>query len=162
MAMDLSNLLETFVGEENFLKNHLVMILRRDGVCLYNSSSEKDTTSISALLAGFCQAAETLRDFSFSENGEFPIRIGLETSSQGIYIIPTLIGTDSLFFAVVYEGEVNPGRLKAKIRNIVFKMEEYFENQNHEDEKKENFNLHRPFQDISDHEIDQLFSTIGN
>lgn len=162
-----------FSGTE--LDSATTVVLRMDGVVLY--SNVANATHIGALVAGSWQALKQLSSVVLPDNGcEF--RLGFDTTSSGVYVLPFKIGQEEYYFAVLYKDVVNPAQLKNRARILVKSLCKFLlesecdlEEIDHcevkekkvdslaqkvEDERKSYL-----FNEITDDEMNQLFSTVG-
>lgn len=150
------------------LNRYSFFLIRQDGVVLYhnnNLGNSLSKSSIGALLGGVWQASKALSDFIPEKSNDEIFRLSFDTSSQGIYILPIKVYEEELFLGLIYYNEVNPGLIKNKIRDMASSFTEYmhFELKNNlnksnkekvSKESKDDF----LFQDITDAEMDKLFS----
>lgn len=149
------------------LNRYSFFLIRQDGVVLYhnnNLGNSLSKSSIGALLGGVWQASKALSDFIPQKENDEGFRLSFDTSSQGIYILPIKIFEEELFLGLIYFNEVNPGLIKSKIREMAIAFTEYMKYElknNLNKSHKENSEPEFLFQDITDAEIDRLFS-FGN
>ncbi len=153
-----SNEVDNLLDNVGRASGHSIFVCRNDGILLYSNEkkiSQNDQKSMGALVSGVWQAAEALSTFLPNYKNEDVYRLGFDTSSQGIYVLPLNIKQSTYYLGVIFYDEVNPGMIKSQIRNFGQKFINYIENKTyHNNEVKEDF----LFKDITDHEIDQLFS----
>ena len=151
------------VADISQLRNSSLFLCRADGVPLYsNNSLGKDVSeaSVGALLGGVWQAARALASFiPDNEDNEDIFRLSFDTSSRGLYIVPTPINGEEFYLGLIYFSEVNPGQIKSRLRDLSFKFVEYIESISTLIAPKENEDF--LFDDISDDEMDNLFSFGG-
>ena len=160
---------------KNIQKNHFencdIFVCRSDGILLYHrdgpfkTSQQRD--SLGALISGMCQAASGLfANFSSQIENKKPkdvsgeeenYRLSFDTSSKGVYVLPFLLGNNDYYFGIIYSQETNPGQMKSKLREILARLQFYFEENKFMDEIKQSNQF--LFSDITDKEIDQLFSS---
>jgi hypothetical protein len=153
---------------DNKINRYSFFLIRQDGVVLYHNNdlgNSLSKSSIGALLGGVWQASKALSEFIPKNENDEIFRLSFDTSSQGIYIIPIKVYDEELFLGLIYFDEVNPGLVKNKIRDMANSLSEYlhFElksqlNKKSSSKKPESDFL---FQDITDAEMDKLFS-FGN
>lgn len=152
------------------LNRYSFFLIRHDGVVLYhndNLENPLNKSSIGALLGGVWQAARALAAFipddQKNTEAEEGYRLSFDTTSQGVYVVPTKVYGEEFYLGLIYHGEVNPGVIKNKIRGMAVAFSEYMEEElkNHPvvsvQAKKNNEYL---FNDISDVEIDRAFASI--
>ncbi|HXH76653.1 MAG TPA: hypothetical protein VNJ08_16910 [Bacteriovoracaceae bacterium] len=139
-----------------------LFVTREDGITIYDSIQDNTTTSVAALVSGLWQASEALMGLVHEGREVMEFRLGFDTSSQGIYLFPFSLTNKRYYLGAIYHDCVNPGQLKRQIAMIKEEMDRLF--------------LSEPapaplppvrgrdgflFQDISDAEIDRLFSLGG-
>lgn len=146
------NIEEFNVGMNTFF------ICRKDGVLLYNSNKESmDNHSIGALIGGVWQAALTLAKFGENNSKDSDFRLNFSTSSDGFYILPLFQNNVELYLGIIYKSQKNPAQLWhycRKIRDLVL------ENLPAEVISSSD-NSTTLFSDITDNEMDKLFSFSG-
>jgi len=146
----------------------IIVALRDDGVLLYSNQSEDGLQAVGALMSGAWQAAHALMnivpDYEVSQD---VLRFSFDTASSGVYILPLDLGVKKIFLGMIFKEELNPAFLKNKMRGLTQELSEFFIS--HEEmydvekevkkemSKKDNF----LFSEISDEEIDNLFSFNG-
>lgn len=138
-----------------------LFVTREDGITIYDSVQNNTTTSVAALVSGVWQASEALMNLVYKQNEVMDFRLGFDTSSQGIYLFPFTLSGKRYFLGAIYSDCLNPGQLKRQIAMIKEEMERLFEA---EPLPKKTIMSSRSgylFQDISDAEIDRLFSLGG-
>lgn len=151
------------VADISQLRNSSLFLCRADGVPLYSNNGlgeDVSEASVGALLGGVWQAARTLASFiPDSEGNQDIFRLSFDTSSRGIYIVPTPINGEEFYLGMIYFSEVNPGQVKSRLRDLSFKFVEYIESISIHlaPEVKDEF----LFDDISDDEMDNLFTFGG-
>ena len=141
--------------------NARLFVTRDDGITIYDSVQNNTTTSVAALVSGVWQASEALMDLVHKQNEVMEFRLGFDTSSQGIYLFPFNLSGKKYFLGAIYNDCINPGQLKRQIALIKEEMERIFI---HEPLPKKTIMSARQgylFQDISDAEIDRIFSLGG-
>lgn len=138
-----------------------LFVTRDDGITIYDSIRDNTTNSVAALVSGVWQASEALMALVSQQNQVMDFRLGFDTSSQGIYLFPFTLSGKKYFLGAIYDDCLNPGQLKRQIALIKEEMERLFEA---EPLPKKTMLTSRQgylFQDISDEEIDRLFSLGG-
>jgi len=138
-----------------------LFVTREDGITIYDSVQNNTTTSVAALVSGVWQASEALMNLVYPQNEVMDFRLGFDSSSQGIYLFPFSLNEKRYFLGAIYSDCLNPGLLKRNIALIKEEMERFFER---EPLPKKAIMAQRQgylFQDISDAEIDRLFSLGG-
>lgn len=151
------------------LNRYSFFLIRYDGVVLYHNNNLGDSlsrSSIGALLGGVWQAARALADFIPEKESKEGFRLSFDTSSQGVYIVPITVGAEELYLGLIYHGEVNPGFIKNKMREMGLNFGTFLEQ-----ELKESFGKNQTksegtnnylFGDITDSEMDRLFAFAKN
>jgi hypothetical protein len=138
-----------------------LFVTREDGITIYDSVQDKTTTSVAALVSGVWQASEALMNLVYEKNEVMDFRLGFDTSSQGIYLFPFSLSDKRYFLGAIYNDCLNPGQLKRQIAMIKEEMERIFELQPLSKKSVLSSRQGYLFQDISDAEIDRLFSLGG-
>ena len=85
------------------LERYSFFLIRHDGVVLYHNNNLGDSlsqSSIGALLGGVWQAARALANFIPKEDSEEGYRLSFDTSSQGVYVVPIVVGTEELYLGL--------------------------------------------------------------
>lgn len=150
------------------LDRYYLFLIRQDGVVLYHNKNINDSThkaSIGALLGGVWQASKALAGFIPNESATDVFRLSFDTSSRGVYILPVYFHDEEFYLGLIYHDEVNPGFLKSKMRELGDQFKFYLETQvaaflpEPKTKKTTEENL---FENITDEEMDRLFSFAGN
>jgi len=141
--------------------NARLFVTREDGITIYDSVQNNTTTSVAALVSGVWQASEALMNLVYQQNEVMDFRLAFDTSSQGIYLFPFNLSGKRYFLGAIYNDCLNPGLLKRQIAMIKEEMERLFIDEPLP--KKAVFSARQGylFHDISDSEIDRLFSLGG-
>ncbi len=143
--------------------NARLFVTREDGITIYDSVQNQTTTSVSALVSGVWQASEALMGLAHPNQDVMDFRLGFDTSSQGIYLMPFSLNTKRYFLGAIYHECVNPGQLKRQVVMIKEEMDRLFASEPVA-QKPKNKTMSREgflFQEITDEEIDRLFSAGG-
>lgn len=138
-----------------------LFVTREDGITIYDSVQNNTTTSVAALVSGVWQASEALMNLVYKQNEVMDFRLGFDTSSQGIYLFPFSLSGKRYFLGAIYSDCLNPGQLKRQIAMIKEEMERIFEAEPLPQKTIMSTRSGYLFQDISDAEIDRLFSLGG-
>lgn len=137
-----------------------LFVTREDGITIYDTVQNQTTTSVSALVSGVWQASEALMGIANPNQDVMEFRLGFDTSSQGIYLFPFSLTGKRYFLGAIYHDCVNPGQLKRQVAMIKEEMDRLFVELPVENKKpiKNNSREGFLFQEITDAEIDRLFS----
>lgn len=141
--------------------NARLFVTREDGITIYDTVQDNTTTSVAALVSGVWQASEALMNLVYNQNEILTFRLGFDTSSHGIFLIPFALDDKRFFLGAIYQDCLNPGQLKRQIAMIKEEMDRLYESG---PKIRKNVVSGREgylFQDISDEEIDRLFSLGG-
>ncbi len=138
-----------------------LFVSREDGITIYDSTQNNTTTSVAALVSGVWQASEALMNLVYKQNEIMDFRLAFDTSSQGIYLFPFTLSGKRYFLGAIYSECIIPGQLKRQIATIKEEMERLFENEPLPKKVVTTSRQGYLFQDISDAEIDRLFSLGG-
>ena len=150
----------TEVADVAHLRDSSLFLCRSDGVPLYvknELSSDFDSSSVGALLGGVWQAARAMASFIPSSSTDDVFRLSFDTSDKGIYIVPISLGEEEVYLGMIYFNEVNPGMIKSKLRDISWRLMEFWELASLGSDTK--VDDHSLFNNITDEEMDNLFST---
>ena len=143
--------------------NARLFVTREDGITIYDSVQNQTTSSVSALVSGVWQASEALMGLAHPSQNIMEFRLAFDTSSQGIYLFPFTMSGKRYFLGAIYQDCLNPGLLKRQISLIKEEMDRLIQDapvkvlKNYPAKNREGF----LFQEISDEEIDRLFSAGG-
>lgn len=138
-----------------------LFVTREDGITIYDSVQDNTTTSVAALVSGVWQASEALMNLVDAQNEHHEFRLGFDTSSSGIYLFPFSLSGKKYFLGAIYSDCLNPGQLKRQIALIKEEMVRLFEAEPLPKKSIVSVREGYLFQDISDAEIDRLFSLGG-
>jgi hypothetical protein len=132
---------------------------RRDGVLIYSNDKKNHAQSASALIGGVWQAAEALMQIIPNDGQQEMFRLSYDTSSQGLFIHPVSINNEQYYLGVTYVNTLNPGHLKMKIKHTALRLSEFIIKKG--EQKVEVINDEEfLFKDISDEEMDRVFSFV--
>jgi hypothetical protein len=139
-----------------------LFVAREDGITIYDSVQNQTTASVSALVSGVWQASEALMVLAQPNQNVLEFRLAFDTSSKGIYLFPISVAGKRYFLGAIYQDCVNPGQLKRQVALVKDELDRSFpiEPRAAAPAKglvREGF----LFKDISDEEIDRLFSVGG-
>ncbi|PIK14407.1 hypothetical protein [Halobacteriovorax sp. JY17] len=146
------------VADLSQLTNSSLFLCRSDGVPLYvknELNSEFDDASVGALLGGVWQAARAMASFIPNSSLEEEYRLSFDTSDKGIYIVPINLGGEEVYLGLIYFKEINPGMVKAKLREISWRFSEFWSLVNFKEEVQDS----TLFNNITDEEMDNLFAS---
>ena len=151
---------ETF-PHKNVLQNTTILALSKDGRVygqIGKVRQEKDIQSLGALLVGLWQASEAVEGFLSKENaGE--MALSYQDSQRGFFILRPNQNNPEVFWGLLFEGEVNPGKVRLYFKNL----RDHFNKIEILDKKEINNSEEGSslFKDITDEEVDKLFSFAG-
>jgi hypothetical protein len=139
-----------------------LFVTREDGITIYDTVQDKTTSSVSALVSGVWQASEALMGLTNPNHDVMEFRLGFDTSSQGIYLFPFSLNEKRYFLGAIYHNCVNPGQLKRQVALIKAEMEVRLQDESPvtvaKPKTKSSGREGFLFQEITDDEIDRLFS----
>ena len=138
--------------------NARLFVSRADGITIYDSVQDNTTSSVSALVSGVWQASEALMGLVNSDHDIFEYRLGFDTSSQGIYLFSFQIEGKSYCCGAIYKECLNPGLLKRQVMMLKAELEDMDILASENEAPKSEF----LFNDITDEEMDGLFTIGGN
>ncbi len=141
-----------------------VFICRGDGQVVYKNQSyenELDSLSIGALIGGVWQASSALSAFLPETPTGDNFRLSFDTSSRGIYILSCKIDGKEYYLGCIFTDTVNPGQLKLSMRELKKYINNEFKNSKPKTKKENNKKPDFLFSNISDKEVDDMFSSVG-
>jgi len=136
---------------------------REDGITIYDSVQNQTTASVSALVSGVWQASEALMILAQPTDDVMEFRLAFDTSSQGMFLFPFTYQDKRYFLGAIYQDCLNPGQLKRQVALIKEELDRFFLEEPQTTKTKSISNERQGFlfKDISDAEIDRLFSLGG-
>lgn len=152
-----------------------LFICRHDGVLVHSKSFELpyDPQALGALMGGLWQAAKALTECLPQQPTDF-FRMSFDTSSKGLYALPIQLASQEYYLGALFFEEVNPGMVKSIIRKLSIDLENYLkenlsgpknrstkESTDSLNASDSDNNKNFLFNDISDDEMDHLFSFAG-
>lgn len=156
----LSEHFESFSGK-SVLKKTTILALSKDGRVygqLGVRKPENDAQSLGALLVGMWQASEAVESFLSNDN-DSEMAMSFQNSHKGFFILKPSAANPEVFWGLLFNEEVNPGKIKVffkKLRSHFDKIEILTKK-----EIKKGEDGNPLFQDITDEEVDELFSFAG-
>ena len=136
-------------------------LVRKDGLVVYHFGNENENSiqSIGVLLGNLWQTAETLSAFIPQEKfNQESFRLSFDSSSRGIFVFRLILGRKDYFLSTIFSNTINPALLKNKLRLL----KNYLQDSESQFVLKENKQNVEPgtymFQNITNEEIDTLFS----
>ena len=159
MNVDQHNLIkviENHSKEFSELEGEFVF-LRMDGVMLWNNFSEKkNIQELSALSAGLWQSACSLANYS--ENHSMNKVLNFGTSSSGLLAQDIASGEKNYLLLMKYNNVLNPSKVKLRFRGLKQAIEDSLYLEGKKTPSSSSVNSVQPFKDITDEEMDNLFS----
>lgn len=152
--MSINKDFEQKIKEFNIEYLHDFFIFRNDGVPVY-VKNENRKNAIGALVAGVFHASIELMNKNNMKTEEY--NLNFSDTSSGVHIIKINVNDQEYFLGSVYQNEVNPGKLKVELRKISKNIIHILKNVKKEIKMRNEY----LFKDISDNEIDAMFSTVG-
>ncbi len=117
--------------------------------------SHNKMQSMGALLVGLWQASDTLTDLIENKDDE-DLKLSFQSSSSGYYLLSPGHNNPKVFWAFIFEGVINPGKIKVLSQKLRDHMDEVvYLSGNAGNESVELFN------NVTDEEMDKLFSFAG-
>lgn len=140
---------------------HSLFICRQDGVFLFQEIDHIEIQRFGALTAGMWQAAESVGRGENENLNDFVLQFS--SSDSGVFVYPLELAGETYLLTVVFKDEVNPGKLKNSCRRLRNYLVEEFDEAfpKHKIKNKNKTSREYLFSDISDSEIDKLFSFAG-
>jgi hypothetical protein len=140
-----------------------LFVTREDGITIFDSVQDTTTTSVAALVCGLWQASEALINLAHPKQDILEFRLGFDTSSQGVFLYPFVLEGKRFFLGAIYSDCLNPAQLKRRIAMIKEEIDRLYPNQEHSYISWSRVSERNGFlfQDITDEEMDRLFSVGG-
>lgn len=137
-------------------KDSTVLFIREDGLCIF-SNTDNVESSFGALMGGSWQAAMTLIKTIDQGSEENDFRFSFDTANKGVHILKLKYNSMPIYVGLIFNNVTNPALLKNNFRVLLKDIEQSLDGVV-EIQSKDEF----LFNDISDDEIDNLFSFVGN
>ena len=160
----MSNNIETqikklFAGYEqnSFFQDSSLIIITHEGQVIVQLGKKLDPSEIhqaGALMAGAWQASTTINSDTTDSKEQV---LSLSNSNSGFFIMP-FNGNHNLSLGVLYRDFLNPGKLKMKAKLIRDFFSQNLSVKKAQDSASSDEYL---FKDITDEELDELFSFAG-
>lgn len=150
--------------KETVLKARLFFV-RNDGISIYDSGHDSSTQAVGALTGGLWQAAESLMKMIDASSGPMEFRLGFDTSSQGVMIVPVNYHGTLYFLGAIYHQCLNPALLKRQVISLQDELEKKLLTVKATKKPAPKITAARAgylFDHITDEEMDRLFSLGGN
>lgn len=160
-ALDVTGKMKEILDPRRSSIDARLFVSRDDGITVYDTIQNHTTTSVSALVSGVWQASEALMAMAHPKQDILEFRLGFDTSSQGVYLFPLTVFGKRYFLGAIYKDCLNPGQLKRHIAMIKQEIDQMFSEEKVLPPIKKTKSNDREsflFQEISDDEIDRLFS----
>ena len=126
--MNISKTVEHYFNQKNFGDHFTgcgIFILKNDGQIIHRYPDFKDDSSVGALMGGVWQAAMTLTQFMDKDIEKHDFRLGFDTASTGVYILPFTGNKYDFYIGLLYKDKVNPAQLKNNLRGLRDDLEKY-------------------------------------
>ena len=141
-----------------------LFLCRSDGVFIFfrgNRINERYRSSIGALMGGAWQAAQALTDFIPGKAHSGTFSLSFSSSIRGIHVLPLSIEREGYYLGSIFYDEINPGVVKSKLRVLHLKLGRFVK-ESFKTKERQIINGRPLFQNITDEEIDAIFSFGGN
>ncbi len=149
------NEFQTIFGD--LQSNCQIYIVQEDGTLFFPKKANSTALAIGALVSGVWLASNELaKQINFHDS--LASRLSFDSSDSGIQILPLRTKYRSYFMAVTYSKVINPGLAKNQIRLLRDRLAglDFFDGMS--TGKKASSVL---FENLSDDEVNKLFSNIG-
>ncbi|MBD64141.1 MAG: hypothetical protein CME62_02965 [Halobacteriovoraceae bacterium] len=134
-------------------------IIRHDGICLFSNAEDNfESASISALVSGLWQAAESLNGLATSDKSFSEYRLSFDTTNNGLYVLPLLLNQEDYYLCAIFNQVDNPAKLKRELRVLKQELENNNSIRTHSTQADRAGYL---FKDITDEEINKIFEVSG-
>ena len=132
--------------------NANVVVTRPDGLVVWEDLKDKSKLQeLGALGCGLWQSAKTFGKFTDNNSPNSTLSFG--SSAEGLFINNVKIGIHEYIIFMIYKDCLNPAKLKLKFRSLRQLVEDFLFFESEQDTKEEKI-----FSDITDKEVDDLFS----
>lgn len=153
---NLGNHFQSF-GSKSVFEKVTIFLITKDGQVLEKLGNpwEGDTRSLGALFVGILEASEAVKE-SVSGSAQGEMDLSYSSSSTGFFMLKPTEKNPKVFWAFLYREAVNPGKIKVygkKLRDHFNQIEILEHRSSHSNEKL--------FNNITDEEMDNLFSFAG-
>tara|TARA_X000000950_G_C13775128_1_gene602662 strand:+ start:384 stop:863 length:480 start_codon:yes stop_codon:yes gene_type:complete len=133
------------------------LLVRSDGILVWSNLSDAEKKQeLSALTSGLWYSAKSFLNYSKKISMDETLVFG--TSSKGLMAQSLKINEYDYILVLIYSDELNPAKLKLKFRSVKQMIEESIYSGENRIEKVSNNLKEKPFDDITDEEVDNLFS----
>jgi hypothetical protein len=154
--MNLNQRINDHIESVDISRLHNLFIYRDDGINIF-TKDDKNKSTIGALVAGVWQASSELsKNVKIESDKEF--QFNFYNSNSGVYLISICANSNQYIIGSSYENEINPGKLKLELRRFAKNIEAFITKFKNVETRVRTEYL---FNEISDHEIDAMFSTVG-
>ena len=165
MENKLSEVIENLKNQSKYqriFQETTVIVIRGDGLVLWTNDGRENQATSAVLMGGAWNAAQAIFELrpEYNSLSNKMLRFSFDTSEAGIYIIPVQSSEGCLFMGMLFQNEINPGLLKKEFRQFA-QMFGLFLSKGEDIQKEAKENQGGLFSEISDGEIDELFSTVG-
>jgi hypothetical protein len=106
-----------------------------------------------ALLVGLWQASDTLSDLIEKEEDQ-DLKLSFQSSSSGYYLLSPGPNNPRVFWAFIFEGALNPGKIKV----LSQKLRDHMDGVVYLNVSEASAGSKQLFNNITDEEMDKLFS----
>ena len=133
------------------------LLVRSDGILVWSNLSDAEKKQeLSALTSGLWYSAKSFLNYSKKISMDETLVFG--TSNKGLMAQSLKINEYDYILVLIYSDELNPAKLKLKFRSVKQKIEDNIYSGENHIEKESNALKEKPFDDITDEEVDNLFS----
>jgi hypothetical protein len=164
-GLNVSQEIKSFMEAKRAAVNARLFVGREDGLTVYDTVQNETTSSVAALVSGVWQASEALMGMVDRDRGVVDFRLGFDTSSQGVFLLPFHLQGKRYFLGAIYQDYLNPGQLKRQVAQLKVELDLAFQAYSADFKTTASESAQREgflFTDISDEEIDRLFSIGGH
>jgi hypothetical protein len=157
---------KTLLGPQRERIPARLFVTRDDGITVFDTVQDATTSSVAALVSGVWQASEAMMGMVDASQDVMDFRLGFDTSSQGVLLFPFRAHGKKYFLGAIYRECLNPGQLKRQVSQLKEHLslelgEAQIEAPPKPARRDEVMRDEFLFKDISDEEIDRLFSIGG-
>ncbi len=138
------------------LQKHHILIANRDGICLFSNQEKGKDISMGALLGGVWQASVALLEINKFQNND-SLKLGFDDGENGFCVVAIELAGRPCYACLVFEKEIAPGAVRGQLKHWCDRLAESLENWSAPATRSGYL-----FKDVTDEEIDRLFSFGGN
>lgn len=95
-----------------------LLVVRRDGLMVWDGTPDSQSQSLAALCGGVWEASLAMAQAAGSKFATDGFRLSFDDSSDGVYVLPLILEGTTYYLAGVYRDCVNPARLRKQVQDL--------------------------------------------